>query len=73
MDWFTVLVYCNVDGSKKFEPIFIGRAQHRRSFKKNYFYKYRLDYHFNTKARTTSHIFIEWLRWFDAYISKTPN
>lgn len=68
----TLMVCCNANGSENFELMFVGTAQRPRTIKKKYGYKYGLDYHINSNPWITSNLFFDWLRHFDAYISRTP-
>ena len=45
----TMLIYCNADGSEKFQPVFIGNVERPRPFRKKYGRDYGLDYHFSAK------------------------
>ena len=63
----TVNLACNVTGTRKLPPWFIGKAQTPRCFDNSgvYLENFRMVWRYNGKAWMTGVMFEEYLRWFD--------
>ena len=69
----SVLACANEEGSERIPLMFIRTAWKPRAFKKKTGTEIGLEYHANNKGWMTLLLFHDWIRGFDAYISRTPH
>lgn len=66
----TIVFTCNMDGTDRFRPIFIGRAAKSRCFNRRTGKELGFFYFHNAKTWMTNILFQEYLKQFDHYIDR---